>query len=364
MSRIISQNSLSFDFLANESSLYCNFNKIPIRNYSTDEIFVPLSTSGGSMDVGRFDGALRLNKNARLSYSGSLKTSSQMTFSFWLNSQNYGIVFDQSDPEIFYNIKIPVFSKAVWALSDATNSFIIDGSNSSFVVYEKCYDENKNSIIIELYHLSYIYTYESEKYDTDKNHHFFFTYDGVSGALKIRIDGVESGVSASTTSDKSVPGNINSMSVGSFVINDIAPGFSPSVTRSNALIDDLFICNINLDNEVLIKKIINTGIEGTFNSDGTIKKNKQSLFLPYREISTNYLKSISGNSSEIYLGSSEGDIYRGSSTSWLSRKNFTNQKEVDMLKVVSFDHEDSDASSFESDNKNGITINGYGIELE
>ena len=141
MSRIISQNSLSFDFLANESSLYCNFNKIPIRNYSTDEIFVPLSTSGGSMDVGRFDGALRLNKNARLSYSGSLKTSSQMTFSFWLNSQNYGIVFDQSDPEIFYNIKIPVFSKAVWTLSDATNSFIIDGSNSSFVVYEKCYDE-------------------------------------------------------------------------------------------------------------------------------------------------------------------------------------------------------------------------------
>jgi hypothetical protein len=102
----------------------------------------------------------------------------------------------------------------------------------------------------------------------------------------------------------------------------------------------------------------------TFGSDGSFKKNKQSLFLPYKEVSTNYLKSMAGNSSEIYLGSSEGDIYRGSSTSWLSRRNFTNPQEVDMLKLVRFDDKDSDSSSFESDTKNGITIDGYGIELE
>ena len=360
VSGIVPQNSLSFYFFSGDSSLYCNFDELPVRDYSTGNIFVSLSGSGGSLEDGRFNRSLRLNKESRLSYSGNIKTSSQMTFSFWLNSFNYGVVFDQSDSEIFYNIKTPIFSKASWSLMEATNTFVID-DNSSFVFYEKCYDNNKNTIIIELYDSQYSYSYESEMYDTEKLHHFFVVYDGVSGYFNIYIDGQESAVDITTLSSVDVPGRINQMPVGSFVINDIAPGFALSVIRSIASIEDLFICNSNLNNEVLIKKIINRGVDGAFNVNGTLK---QSLFLPYREVSTNYLKSIAGNSSEIYLGSSEGDIFRGSSTAWVSRKNFTNQQEVGLLKIVSFDKDGSDFSFFTSDNKDGIIMDGYGIELE
>jgi hypothetical protein len=359
INNILSLSELNFDFFSSDSVLYCDFNSLPIKNIARDEIFIPLSGTGGTIENGRFNSALRMDKNTKLAYSGNLSVSSQMTFSFWINSINLGVVYDQSDPEIYYNIKMPLFGMTSWSMSEATQSFVIN-SGSSFLVYEKCYGSNENSIIIELYNNYGIYRYESDKYSVGDDHHFYIVYNGIEGYLSIYIDGIKSDTLVTYPAGVgSIPSSIGSDSGNTFIINDIAPGVSSSVVGNGALLEDLFICNSSLDNEVLIKKIINRSVGEVFSSSGSFKKSKQSLFLPYEEVSTNYLKSVAGNSSEIYLGSSYGDIYRGSSTLWVSRKGFNNQVELDMMKLIKYN--DSGDFSFDND---GVIIDGYGIELE
>lgn len=366
MNTILSPINLSFDSFSGNSVLYCNFDSLPVRNIANGEIFVPISGSGGSLDDGRFVKALKLDKDTKLAYSGVLDVSSQMTFSFWMKSVNYGIVYDQSDSEIYYNTKIPVFGKASWSISSSTQSFVIN-NNSSFLIYEKCYEDNTNSIILELYSDQSgqfeIYRYESDRYSISKNHHFYIVYNGIEGYVRIYIDGILTDVLITDPDgQESVPSVISSSSGVVFTINEIAPGTTASVVGNSAIIEDMFICNNAFDNEVLIKKIINRGVGEVFSSNESFSRSRQTLFLPYKEISTNYLTSIAGNSSEIYLGSSYGDIYKGSSTLWSSRRNFTNKEEIDNLKLIKYDS--SDKSYISTENGDGITIDGYGIELE
>ena len=203
-------------------------------------------------------------------------------------------------------------------------------------------------------------SFESERYVSGKNHHFYIVYDGLSQFLNIYIDGVMSEVT-SNYPEGYVPYQIRS-TLNNFIINDVSPGVVSSVIGSTGLLDDLFICNYAFDSEGLIQKIINRGVKDTFSADISLRKNRETLFLPYKEISTNYITSISGNSSEIYLGSSYGDIYKGSSTIWSSRRNFTNQNEIDNLNLIKYDS--SDNSSYSTEDGDGIKIDGYGIELE
>jgi hypothetical protein len=363
MGNLINLGLLDFGGFPAGSAIYCDCDSLPIKNYINDEIFIPISGSGGSLEVGRFGNSLRMGMQDKFSYVGDLSTSSQMTFSFWLNSTNYAPVYDQSDPEVFYYVKMPVFSKSSWSVSSATQSYVLDWTNSSFLVYEKCYEDNTNSIIVDLYENgSYdLYRYESERYEIGKNHHFYVAYDGVNGFVNIYIDGIMSELSVTAPGAVAAPYQISS-SGNPLIINDIAPGVVSSVVGSSSLLDDLFICNTSFDSEGLIQRIINRGMRDTFSSDVSLRKNKQTLFLPYKEISTNYITSISGNSSEVYLGSSYGDIYKGSSTSWSSRRNFTNQNEIDNLNLIKYDS--SNNSSYSTEDGDGIKIDGYGIELE
>ena len=357
---ILALDNLDFNFFDSDSILYCDFNSLPIKNFANDALFVPLSSSGGSIESGRFNGALRLDKNMKLAYSGDLKVSSQMTFSFWLKSINYGVVYDQLDSDIYYNIKMPLFGKASWSISEATQSVVIN-NGSSFLVYEKCYGDNENSIIIELYGNWGVYRVETERFSSGNNHHFYITYNGVAGSINIYIDGVKSElVFTSPVGRGNVPSVVDNDPSNVFIINDVTPGMSSSIIGNGGLIDDLFICNASLDSAILVKKIINRGVGKVFSSDSGYGRNKQSLFLPYREVSTNYLKSVSGNSSEICLGSSSGDIYRGSSTRWLFRKRFRNQDEVGNLRAIKYEGD----GSITFDETDGVTVLGYGVELE
>ena len=356
---ILSLSDLNFNFFSSDAVLYCNFNSLPIKNVAKDEIFIPLSGSGGSIEDGRFGSSLRMDKNSKLAYSGILKTSSQMTFSFWLNSINLGLVYDQSDPEIAYNIKMPLFGRASWSIVDATQAVAIN-SGSSFLVYEKCYENNENAIVVELYNSNGIYRYESERYTTGVDHHFYVVYDGVGRYVKIYIDGLNSDLLVSSpVNGGTAPSSLSSDSSNVFIINDIAPGIMSSVVGNGGLLEDLLIINTSLDNEVLIKKIINRGVGDVFSTNRFFRKSRQTMFLPYREVSTNYLKSVAGNSSEIYLGSSYGDIYKGSSILWSSRRDFGNQDEIDMLRVIEYG-----GSSGATLDSGGALIQGNGVELE
>ena len=360
MSNILSLDSLDFNFFTSSSVLYCDFNSLPVKNFANGELFVPLSGSSGSIEDGRFDSALRLDKNMKLAYSGELKVSSQMTFSFWLNSVNHGVVYDQIDPNVYYNVKVPVFGKTSWSISKGTQNFTIN-SGSSFLVYEKCYEDGDNSIVVEFYNSFGTYRRESERYKTGINHHFYIIYNGIEGFINIYVDGINNElISTSPVGYEDTPQSISDDPSNAFIINDIAPGVTSSVVGSGGLMDDLFICNAALNNEVLIKKIINRGIADVFITNSGFGKNKQSIFLPYNEVSTNYLKSVSGNSAEICLGSSYGDIFKGSSTRWAFRKKFSNQNEVGDLKAIKY--EGDGLISFSA--TDGVTILGYGVELE
>ena len=359
MSNFLRSGELSVE---DTSTLYCDFDSLPIKNQITDQVFIPMSGSGGSIESGRFGSSFRMDKNTKLAYTGRLDVSSQMTFSFWLRSINYGIVYDQSDPEIFYETKVPVLGKAVWVLRPPSDNVTIDVINSSFLIYEKCNEDNTNSIVIELYNREGIYSYETEGYEVNRDNHFYIVYDGLASAVIIYINGVKSVLVESSPGALRVPGYLSSSSLSQFSINEIAPGIASSIIGSGALIEDLLIINKALDNEVLMKKVINRGIRESFSFDGSPTRQKQSLPLPYREVSNNYITSVAGNSLELYLGSNNGDIYRGSSTLWSSRKNFVNLIESSRIKIIKY--KVGTTHHYDTTPSDGVVLGGYGIELE
>jgi hypothetical protein len=243
----------------------------------------------------------------------SLSLTNKATIGFWLNPVNPGVVRNP------VSSNLEGLRMSVLDIRDLGGDLIVH-------VYERTNQGGlDNRLQVDLDGASA--TFVSSLYAVSQWHYFFIVYDGLSGSLRLFIDGKED--------DNNVLGAVPATlgtSSGSVSVNRQAFGEGFDVADNTGGIDDVFIANDYITSMETLKKIINFSAEYAFDSSYTNNDEVDQCFV-FNDPDAFRTTSLVDDGSSVLASRTDGTILEGLPFFWEVRRRFKEEGEIDGLDV-------------------------------
>lgn len=309
--------------ISSDVEFYLSFDQTPPINETTANVVENIGSASVTLVQGSHGLAGKFSPNTKISVPLNFVNRKQFTLSFWLTSANIKPQINKiNNSKSFYRVSL--FDKGLFSLDTQTN--IVSFTNGSFVVFEECKDDNRNSLFVLLFGSNGVITIlESSNYATNIPHHFWLTYNGVTQTFELYIDGVKdvlttilgTEIPSELFSDPAIPFNINNSAIG-----------SKNLLRNNScILDDLFFINKFISDDLLRSKVINHGAKYAVSDSYKYVDNLHNLML-FDDPATNGISAITNNGRYIYAAKSDGTIYRGEHVFWQTKIDFSIRQEA------------------------------------
>ena len=252
---------------------------------------------------------------------------------FWLYSKNPGIIHAANNT--YSPLIMPVFAQGSSALLDG---MMTPKNDCGLMVYETTQNNGKNKLIVYIAgQTDYPYTdtsavITSSEYTTNIFHHFIIQHAvGIDRQVQIYIDGTKD---SGTTTTGEVPYYINS-SADNFSVNRYAIGPETHIASNTGVLDEFFVCT-NYISVQEISRVVSKGVLYTFDSAFS---QLEEIYQPilFDDPSTIQTTSVYSNKGNIFVGRSDGTLLKGSKTLWENRLEFSDQRLIDNLTVITKD---------------------------
>ena len=172
--------------------------------------------------------------------------------------------------------------------------------------------------------------FSSEEYTTGEFHYFWFSYNGVGQVAKLFIDGKESQLTMEQGSE--VPVELSHYPTTPFHINLSGIGNASLLRGNSGLIDEVIVMSQSYFDEDTIGRHINLGSEFAING-ALLTRNEVSAGFAFDDPTALSLNAVYSNGKNIYMGRSDGKLFRGDRLLWQARKDFANKDEIDFLRA-------------------------------
>jgi hypothetical protein len=254
-------------------------------------------------------------------YTGySTEISNAMTLGFWLYPVSPGMATDTGTGDAV-SISMPVMD------------FNDIGSNNNSIIKltENTTVNGENNLTVSLNGGTYYAS--SEDYEPSLWHHFWIVYDGSIPLISIYVDGKQH-VLQGEVGDPA-PVSLSGLLLDLY-INHNLDGYAYNVAKNYGYITDIFMLNIADTSETNMQRVINDGISYLIDDNYTNTHiEKSSIYL--NDPDTIIVNSFIDDMSYVYLGRNDGKILRGSPLFWETRRTFADNKELELLGLLSTD---------------------------
>jgi hypothetical protein len=331
---------------ASDVIFYVPFDSDPILEVKSSTFFTSYGVEP-IMVPAKFKTGWQMSDTTYIGINNSITLSSAMTIGFWLNSVNPGVVTNPTS-KATVPLLMPLMSKA--SFTGTTN---INSSTWTFIMWEETQIDGTNIMKVALQGLvnttSVYCTLYSSPYDVGVYHHFWIVYSGGSvPSLRLFVDTVED---YSSTIYGTIPAQL-SMNSATFSINNSVLGPSYQIARNQGIIDDLAIFSSVKDDTATIKEAANNGIAYIAVSEqvGTVEVDQAAVF---DDPGTAQINAVYPSRGRLYIARSDGQLRRGDKLLWQSRKDFSQNAEIEY--VTSIVKKATDGTATISDNSLSIT---------
>jgi len=327
---IYSSTSVKNSDIDDQFILFSKFESAPLIDEISGNKFV-ISSSGQDnifVDSGAFGNALRMKPLTELSYLFESPIFTSFSLGFWLKPVNVAPTINtQTGIPNFY--RMGLIDRAQFQLSSSGMIETVP-DETDFVVYEECVNNGKNTMYILLESSeggSVIY--KTSEYKSGLFHYFWIAYSGPAGQLRVFIDGVSD--NTTLVEGDGVPSSLNSGTSTPLHINRSAIGHNTLLRGNFGMLDELVFQKNFISDTETIARHINLGSEFVINKS---LSNTQEVYqaFTYDDPTTIDISSIYSNGKNIYVGRTDGKVFKGDRTMWRSRKDFSNREEINFIK--------------------------------
>ena len=305
---------------------FFKFESLPFVEEVSLETLNNEGTQSPILELGAFGNGCRFRPQSRFSFPLEMDNGTGLTVGFWLRPNNILPTISSSTGLLVY-YRTALMDKAEYEYSAASGLVTI--SNGTFSIYEECRDSNKNVLKIHLFDNDDNETVLSTSdYECDKMHHFWIVYDGNLREVKVFIDGISRDV---VVEEGSVSSSIK-MSQGTyFNFNKSAVGYNTLLRTNTGLLDEVVIINEAVNDQETLGIHINLGAE--FAVDETLRW-RQEVYqsFGFDDPTALQIGDIYSNGSNIYVGRSDGKLFKGGRLMWEVRRDFANNEEEGFIK--------------------------------
>lgn len=309
---------------ASDVIFHIPFDSEPIANAVTTQ-FLTSNTTPVMVD-GVFGNAWQMPNNDYLQSNDTISPTTALTIGFWLKSVNPGIVTDPN-LNISKPLKMPVLAKSTFTVLTS-----ISAVSTTFLVWEETQDDGtnvlkakvkgtKNSALAEA-------TITSSPYQVGIFKHFWIVYDGTALSLRLFVDTIEDFGTIIGT----IPSTL-SVNTSKLTINNNVDGSLWQVTRNQGVIDDLVIFSSAKTTASTIARAANKGaLYVADNAYTAVDEIDQAIV--FDDPGTAQITSVYSNGGRLYVARSDGKLLRGTKLLWESRREFSNDNEINSLTAV------------------------------
>ena len=286
----------------------------------------PLITSSSPTYVdGVFNQGIDLENSFTATESSLNSLTNQFTIGFWLNPVNPGMVTNTTTG-LTESLKMPLFSKSAFSYSSSTG--LTTPSATKFIIWEETQSNGTNLMKITVNGASSSATYISKAYTTGTFHHFWIVYNGVIPSIQVYVDltldgGMVIGAIPSSLPTSSYP----------FGINLGLAGAQYNTALNEGTLDDLVVFNSARDSVNDIYRAITFGAPYVIDSVLSLTDEIDQAVV-FNDSTTIQITAMFGNRGNIYAGRSDGKILQGVRTLWESRRDFSNDDEINFMSII------------------------------
>lgn len=311
------------------TKFFFKFESSPIQDNVTGRkalVISPDSANRPFLEPGAFGQALRMRPQSVVQYNVSMPDSlKEFSLGFWLQPVHVSPSVNSVTGELNY-YRLALIDKA--SFIESGEEMAAEETDQSFVIYEECRDNGKNTLTIQLRGTdNNKYEFVSEEYSTGEFHYFWITFNGTASIFSIYIDGKK----ARLDTTDSVPEEILvNMSVP-FHINKSAFGYRGLLRGNFGLLDELIFQTEYAEDGNILSRHINYGSENVVNDELLYREETFQVFA-YDDPTTVDIKTVCSNGTNIYAGRSDGKLFKGDRTMWEVSRNFSNRDEIGFVK--------------------------------
>lgn len=231
-------------------------------------------------------------------------------------------------------------------------------------VSEKCMFNGYNQLIINIVEPSGSrYEFSSELYETGVFNHFLLSINTESDYIKFYINGVETVLTLGQGGN--IPYLIGTSGSHNLYINDSIIGEKIGYKKNSGIIDDLFICQFNIDEDYKMAKIISDGFSSY------LEENSGNILDYIFDAKINFLQktnispavtAIDSLRGDVIAGTQDGMILKGDSGYWNKKFSLTNESGLEDIEI-SYAYQAGSGSSSTSESLDGKIEAGQGLVL-
>lgn len=313
--------------VSKDAVAFIKFENLPLIEEISQKQIISIGTEQGYIESGAFGNALHLRPKSSYIYEGNLKSFYELSVGFWLLPFYVNPTINQSTGIAQY-YRQPLVDKSMYYF-DTPSSYILT-EKDSFSMFEESIDNERNVMKISIRGTNgSLAILSSESYSTGEFHYFWLSYNGPSNICKFYIDGKE--VSLTLEEGISIPHKINSIPTTPFHINLSAIGQSSLIRGNSGIIDELIIMSKSNFDERSIGRHINLGTEFVINN-ALMTRDEVNIGFGFDDPTALTVNSVYSNGKNLYLGRSDGKIFKGDRLIWQARKDFSLKEELNYVR--------------------------------
>jgi hypothetical protein len=304
------------------------FENTPIRDEVSGASAIVRGTETATFADGVSGRGLRMRPKFALDVPFSLRSRARFTIGFWLRPAWLKPAVDLETNDVSY-YRMPLVNYSAISINQASNFFV---PSTGFSIFEESVEGERNRLYLFMDSDDDPITIRTvDSYSVGDYHHIFIAYNGASRTINIYLDGKR--VEYEFIEGSVVPAffSRNNFTPSYLQINSSAPGFSGLVRNNFGTIDEFYYINRYEGSSETVARHINFGSE--FVIFGGLSNNDQTTAMfAFDDPTSLDLTSVFSNGTNIYAGRSDGRIYKGDRLLWQSRRDFSNQEEINFIR--------------------------------
>jgi len=308
------------------------FESVPFKEELSDQLLQSSGSQYFFIEKSLQGNGARMRPQSSLFLPLLLTKLDEFSFGFWLNPFWISpTISPVTNMPVYYRMSL--FDKSNYSYS--SSSGFVSPVDGSFSIYEESRDDGFNVMKIHL--ISFDgkeIVVETESYESNKFHHFWIAYYGLSRKLNVYIDGKL--VKLISEDGLPIPESLNNNSSVYFHINNSAIGYGSLLRHNAGFIDELVFISQFIANSKTISDIINLGVEYVVDQKLLYQGLVNNCFV-FDDPTSLGVTSVLSNGKNFYAGRSDGSLFKGDRTMWQVRRDFSNREEINSVKKKIFD---------------------------
>lgn len=308
----------------NTNAAFVKFENFPIVDEMSGALCEVLGSENPSFTQGVSGRALKMQPRTGVSVPFRFFSRSRFTLGFWLKPVWLSPSIDRStgDQRLY---RMPIVNYSNISLNQSNDEY---EASTGFCVFEECLPNGTNILYIFLDggDGNSCLMKSISSYSADRFRNFYISYSGSDRKIALFIDGKRvlmdfiQGVQVplSLLFDSTTPAGVQ--------INTSAIGYSGLVRKNFGSLDEFYIQNEYSSSSEVVARHINFGTE--FVLFNNLRNQEQAhMVFAFDDPSSLNATAVHSNGNSLYVGRSDGRLYRGDKLLWQSRIDFSNSDE-------------------------------------